>query len=70
MCILSMVVFLQHIHVSGCQKKDSGTKCYLLITVERPTYLPTLTSAERITTNIPQILDKCNMIVMQKKKQK
>ena len=31
--------------VSGCQKMVSDTKCYLSTTIERLTYLSTLTSA-------------------------
>ena len=40
-----MVVFMQRFDVSGFQKMVSETKCYLSTTVERLTYLSTLTSA-------------------------
>ena len=39
-------------NISGCQKTVSETKCYLSIKIERPTYLSTLTSTQRITISI------------------
>ena len=37
---------MQRFNVSGCQKTVSETKYYLSTTIERPTYLSTLTSAQ------------------------
>ena len=59
---------MQRFNISGCQKTFSETKCYLSTILERPTYLSTLTSVQRINHNfnITLILDKYNiMIVMQ-----
>ena len=54
--------------MSGCQKTVFETKCYLSTKIERPTYLSTLTSAQRITISI-FLLDRYNnMIVIQKLK--
>ena len=59
---------MQRFNISGCQKTVSETKCYLSTDIERPTYLSTLTSAQKnLNLNIPLISDKYNvMIVMQK----
>ena len=43
-CSLDSLV-MQRFNVSGCQKMISGTKCYISTTIERLTYLSTLTSA-------------------------
>ena len=51
-CILCMVVFMQRFDISGCQITVSETKCYVSTKIERPTYLSTLTSAQRITISI------------------
>ena len=37
---------MQRFNVSGCQKTVSETKYYLSTTIERPTYLSTLTSSQ------------------------
>ena len=50
--LVCMVVFMQRFNVSGCQKTVSETQCYLSTKIERPTYLLTLTSAQRITISI------------------
>ena len=61
---------MQRFNVSDCQKTVSETQCYLSTKIQRPTYLSTLTSAQRITISIfLYFLDKYNiMIVMQKLK--
>ena len=51
-CILCMVVFMQHFNISGCQKTVSETKCYLSTTIKSLTYLLTLTVAQRITVSV------------------
>ena len=43
------VFLVQRFSISGCQKTVSETKCYISTNIERPTYLSTFTSAQRIT---------------------
>ena len=46
------VFYVWSFNISGCQKMVSETKCYLSTKIERPAYLSTLTSAQRITISI------------------
>ena len=62
-----MVVFVQRSMSLAVRKEVSETKCYLSTTIERPTYLSTLTQAKNHNFNIPLIFNIYNiMIVMQK----
>ena len=62
-----MGVSMQRYSVSGCQKMDSGTKCYLSNTIERlNVFVDVNVGIKNHNFNFPLILDKYNiMIVMQ-----
>ena len=63
-----MVVSMQRFNVSGCQKMDSETKCYLSNTIEcLNVFVDVIVGVKNHNFNFPLILDKYNiMIVLQK----